>query len=450
MTETDTRYLKALGARILSEANDLKRTPEALAADLDVPADVVLAAVAGDADKETAQQLIYKMTSHYPVSLSDLWLDEDDTDSGVRIMTAAESESSSRVFDRPSAAGDRAPYYEYRDTAMSRLGPYRPEWIKQLRSVRDDDPDNPDVVYNNGHLMHQATFFVGEVNFYWEIDGKRHAAQMNTGDSCYITPFVPHTFTSRNPDQPGLILAVTYGDAVRQATGKMSRLDGAALSELAGGNGAGSSFTVRLTRQLAAESLDATQLSVRASMLEARVSDLLAGASPEPDEVAALAAALSIRVTDLGGAEEAAAPVVVRMSRETEAREYPAGNKPSYRMKELARSPAQPGMKGFDISVLANTDEPAPIRHSLHEYVFVYGEAPVTLHWGDGRSRRLMPGDSAYIAPFVPHAMSVEDAAGDVLSIRLTGALTDTVLDELCTYAPGGVLRTIEESTRWF
>ena len=30
-------------------------------------------------------------------------------------------------------------------------------------------PDNPDVAYNNGHLLFQATFFIGPVNFYYDL-----------------------------------------------------------------------------------------------------------------------------------------------------------------------------------------------------------------------------------------------------------------------------------------
>eukprot|EP01050_Picozoa_sp_SAG11_P012331 SAG11_NODE_1364_length_5109_cov_2.966866_7_plen_80_part_00 len=67
-------------------------------------------------------------------------------------------------------------YYAYRDSAMSRLGPFRPEWIEELRVVSDPDPENPDVGYNNGHLMMQTTFFIGPVNFYY---GKPHQRRRN-------------------------------------------------------------------------------------------------------------------------------------------------------------------------------------------------------------------------------------------------------------------------------
>jgi hypothetical protein len=119
-----------------------------------------------------------------------------------------------------------ARYYAYRDSAMSRLGPFRPEWIEELRVVSDPDPENPDVGYNNGHLMMQTTFFIGPVNFYYELRGKKYCFEANTGDSNFISPFVKHSFTSRDPDQQALIIAVTYGGAVRKALGDFARMGG--------------------------------------------------------------------------------------------------------------------------------------------------------------------------------------------------------------------------------
>ena len=48
---------------------------------------------------------------------------------------------------------------------MSSVGPYRPEWIKELRTVSSDDALDPDVAYNSGHLMHQNTFLLDQLTF---------------------------------------------------------------------------------------------------------------------------------------------------------------------------------------------------------------------------------------------------------------------------------------------
>ena len=206
--QADEAYLKSLGARILGEANDLKRTPEAMAAELGISFDIVESVIAGQAGLEAARDVLNAMVESYPISLADVWFDADDTDHGVRLMTASESKASSRVFDRRDRRGNLTEYYEYRDTAMSRGAPFKPEWIAELRHVEDANPDNPDVAYNNGHFMHQTTFFIGPVNFYWESGGRRHCAELDTGDSNYVTPFVPHSFASRDPNQRGLIVAV--------------------------------------------------------------------------------------------------------------------------------------------------------------------------------------------------------------------------------------------------
>ena len=88
------------------------------------------------------------------------------------------------------------PYYEYRDTAMSRLASFRPEWIKELCEVTDDDPANPEIQWNNGHFLHQFTYFIGDVNFYYYEGREKRVACMGTGDTMYITPFIPHSFAT--------------------------------------------------------------------------------------------------------------------------------------------------------------------------------------------------------------------------------------------------------------
>ena len=58
---------------------------------------------------------------------------------------------------------------------------------------------------------------------------------MNTGDSMYITPFIPHTFATRGDGNPnGLILALTYG----------GKLTGEPQQELSSLSGLGSEFAL--------------------------------------------------------------------------------------------------------------------------------------------------------------------------------------------------------------
>ena len=170
----DRERLKHLvGARIVSEANDLKRTVAALAKDLAFDETWLQDTLIGKNQLSDLYRVVDKMGEVYPIDKSDLYMIDDDGTNSVKIMRASESEKSSRIFKRKDRDDVLTPYYEYRDTAMSKVAPFKPEWIKQLRVVNDSDPENPDVVYNNGHFLHQMTFFIGPVNFYWEVQGEK-------------------------------------------------------------------------------------------------------------------------------------------------------------------------------------------------------------------------------------------------------------------------------------
>ena len=162
MDKENHSYSKRIGARVFSEANDLKRTPEALAIDLNWELADIIKVISGEADTKMGSKLLFEMANHYPISLRDIWVEPDDTDNGVVVVSGDQSAATSRVFNRLNENGELTPYYEYRDTAMSRLAPYRPEWIRELRYVADSNPENPDVAFNNGHVLHQLTFFIGQ------------------------------------------------------------------------------------------------------------------------------------------------------------------------------------------------------------------------------------------------------------------------------------------------
>ena len=179
------------GKNFLGILNDIKRRPEDASDELQVPLEEIYAIIEGK--EPLSPELISKAIKIWPVNARDFYIVQDDCPLGVKIMRAEESEKSSRIMKR---AGK--PYYEYRDTVMSSVAPFRPEWILELCNVDDNDPSNTNVQWNNGHFMHQFTYFIGEVNFYYiDSEGDKKVAVMNTGDSMYITPFTPHTFTTR-------------------------------------------------------------------------------------------------------------------------------------------------------------------------------------------------------------------------------------------------------------
>lgn len=461
----------AMGACLLSEANDLKRPLPIVAKELNVDFSKLESLLRGDLEVNDALDVLRKMSEVYPVSLNDLWLDADDTSDGVRLFTADASEASARVLSRSSASGEQRPYYEYRDAAMSRCSQFRPEWIKMLRYVSSGDPQDPDVQLNKGHLMMQTTLFIGPVDFYYKDQhGTVHRREMNTGDSNYISPFVPHSFTARSEDQEAVIIAVTYGGNVRRAFTEFARIGSKHVFTLAGDRrDPVLARQCTLKRYLDAECMTVEDLTAAVSgrLSAQRVRELLQGQEAAHSETEVLAQALGVRVSDLFVCplEEHEEVVVARAGDSQQA----ARKLTSYRLAPLARTRHQPDLKTFDLEVLDSATPGEPLRCGLHTFLYHFGSEAVELSWqgrgGRSHSAVLRPGGSAYVAPMVSHSFSVRPPGIDgddertlpacargrrIFLVRIPGHLTGETLAEFATFSGFGRARVGAETERWY
>lgn len=455
--EPDAAHRRQLGARLFAEANNLKRTADALAADLAMEPQTIRRVFAGEEDLCVARQLVDAMVATYPISLSDVWVDAPDTDGGVVVMRAADSKRSSRVFMRESRAGVSKPYMEYRDTAMSRLAPFRPETVRPLHVVTDDDPENITLAYNNGHLLHQLTFFVGNVNAYWESAGRRFAARLTTGDSIYIAPYVAHSFASRDSAALGLTIAVTYdGGELQPALRALGRIEPSVALDLCGDlRNPASAFRAILMRYAAAESVSAEHLvemlTASGRMSADHAARLVTGNEfPSADDVAHIARVIGVRQSDLLICPlEPSEEVVICRGAETQVRSVFNGREVAALLRPLARTKHQPGLRGFAMTVLGDVGTTDQFRHHLHEYAYNYGDSPARLIWQRERETIIAPGDSAYIEPTISHSYGFCGRAADLLIVRVSGTLTDAAFRELSGYGPDRE-RAIVESRQWF
>ncbi|CAE8583141.1 unnamed protein product, partial [Polarella glacialis] len=479
LSEQDTRsQVAAMGACLLSEANDLKRPLNIVAQELNVSLERLEALLHGNLEVSDALDVLRKMSEVYPVPLNDLWLDADDTTGGVRLFTSEAAEASARVLDRLDRTGTRSPYYEYRDAAMSRCSQFRPEWIKELRIVTSGDPLDPDVQMNNGHLMMQTTLFLGPVDFYWtDRHGKVHRKACDTGDSNFISPYVPHSFTARAGSPEAIIIAVTYGGNVRRALTEFSRVGARQVLSLAGDlRELPAAPRHVLKRHLDAECM--TEQSFAASLLpagvaEARVTDILNGSEPTAEELAAIASALTVRISDLLVCPlEESEEVVTTGASDTWSR---ARQLSTYLMAPLARTRHQPDLKTFDVEVLDSARPGEELCCGLHAFVYHFGSEPVELSWVGGKAQvahtaTLQPGDSAYIAPLTVHRFSVCSLASPrntrssqpnpngaacgkgrrLFLVRIPGHLSGETLAEFATFSAHGRERAGAETVRWY
>jgi len=438
---------KRMGSNFLGILNDIKRRPVDAANELEVSLQDINQIIQGK--KELSWDIVSKAIDIWPINPSDFFIVRDDCPSGVKIMKREDSEKSSRIMER---AGN--PYYEYRDTVMSCVGPFRPEWIMELCMVGDNHPENPDAQWNNGHFMHQFTYFIGDVNFYYVgNDGKKQVSVMNTGDSNYITPFTPHSFATRKGAQKnGLILALTYGN----------KLTGDAKNELSAlGIKLGSEYALDFsTRERAAASLlkfhrelgsiTIEELSKRTGIDKERLETLESGTiMPEFSEYENISSAIGVNVRNLLPNDSIENKVIIQPYAKARRWFYPEKSK-SYEMVELASTKGLPSSKALEIKVLKKDNGVSDLNVGLHQYGYNVGDSDIRINWQANdkeHSEIIRPGDSFYIKPFVSHGYS---GIGKLLILRIGGNMAGDSQIELSLIGKQSAERAINETMPWF
>lgn len=458
-TEQDIKIaVRKIGQRFLSEANDLKRTFDSISVELGIEVSRLNKLESGDASIEEAMALAQLFADNYPVRLGDLILDYPDHENGMKIMREEESIASGRVFSRKDKDGDRTPYYEYRDTATSKVSPFKPEWIKELRVVKDSDPENPDVAYNNGHFLHQMTAFIGPVNFYWEVDGKKYCKEMDTGSSNYITPFWKHSFTSRDPDKEAIIIAVTFASDAGKARNELYSLGNETISSYMLDNREHNVGIAQLIKQVLSDRcLSAAHIQKLAEEKKVEIdleSLVTEGAEKSNENIQKLADLLDIpsSIFELP-LHELNNEVVVKYKSENDAYVLNSDEAfPDYLVYPMAGTRRMPFMNGFEFEILgSDIAKNSSLSSSLHTYIFNYGKTPVAICWEYNSHKYedvLNPGDSAYVEPFVAHKFSCDkDLTGNLFIFRVSGEVNLSVQKELSSFASK---QRIIESTSWF
>ena len=443
--KSQSKELIKSGQNFLGILNDLKRRPDDAATELGISLEEITRII--DGEKILSQEIIEKAVKIWPLNISDFYIIYDDTPTGVKLMSAEESKMSSRIMNR---AGK--PYYEYRDTVMSSVAPFRPEWIMELCQVDDNNSENTDAKWNNGHFMHQFTYFIGDVNFYYlDEDNKKQVSIMKTGDSMYISPFVPHTFTSRNKQSNGLILALTYGN----------KLTGDVKQELSGlSTEAGSQFSLDFSTKEKASaallkfhreilSLPINEVSIRTKIPTDTIIDLEnAKRLPTQDEIILLARSYNVNSRELM-ADDKTEKVVVKPYNECKKWYYPENSK-IYEFVELTSTPSLPFSKAFEINVQNSDSLDYDFKVGLHQFIYNVGENELLLNWeftGKKYTKLIQPGDSIYIKPFIKHNFR---GNGKLVVLRIGGRIPGDSQRELSLIGRRNTKRAISETMQWF
>lgn len=458
----DPTFAKRQGGLLLRVAGDIKRNPGFLAAEIGMSTDLVNNVLSGRAPQTAINTVIEGMVDKYPVSRLGLEIVRDDTDEGAIVQSSAEAAKTSRVFKRVNGKGELTDYYEYRDAAMSDLGPFRPEWIRELREVTSTDGNNPDIAYNKGHFLHQLTLYVGSVNLHWKDDNGSHTAFMNTGDSNYGTPYVPHSFTTRDPDKKAYIMAVTFGGKLEGAMQKeLSVLSPQGVTETLIDLSAKDTAFSGLLRMKARDSLMTADVIIGLTGFEGkRLDNLFKGkAVPTMQELEVLAGALGVNVRDLYPPDVAAQKqVVIERHDPDKAWEYPTKERPHYLINKLAGSPKVAETKGFMISTNSHSEikdaSELDLSTPMHTFGYNYGDEPTMLYWeGSHHVRQAVvePGASFYLKPLVGHALRHTDSnPANIMLVRMGGGLSGDSYFELSSLPREQMERLLRETGVWY
>ena len=446
--EIDVKKIELIksGRNFLGILNDIKRRPEDAAYELNIPLEKIQSILNGEI--RLTEEIIDIAVEVWPVNRRDFYIVEDDCPEGIKIMSAEDSEKSSRIMNR---AGK--PYYEYRDTAMSKVSPFRPEWIEELCNVTNNDPEHEHVHWNNGHFMHQITYFIGDVNFYYKDDnGVKQTAVMKTGDSMYITPFVPHTFTTREGAKTnGLILALTYG----------GKLTGDSQLELSSLSGLGAEFSLdfstiessigsllKFHRENSNLSLEEISKRTKIEIDELKAFET-GKKNPSFSELKKIAESQTINLRDLLSNDKIEEKVIIKSHDECKSWFYPEDTK-CYELVELASTTALPFSKSFEMNIINQNNPELDLKTGSHQYAYNIGDTQISLNWklgGNIHTKNLNPGDSLYIKPFIEHNFR---GKGKILIHRIGGKVSGDAQRELSIVGKKNAERAISETTQWF
>ncbi len=420
--------------------NDLKRRPEDAAKDLKISLKKINNILSNKSklDFKTITQAV----KIWPVNYGDFFSFYDDAKLGFKIMRSNKSEKSKRIMNRGGK-----PYYLYKDTIMSKLSPFRPELITELAIVDNNNPNNFNVKYNNGHFLHQFTYFIGPVNFYYIENNKKKVAKMNTGDSMYISPYVCHSFTTRKNKKGilGKILALTYTDKLDNETLNEITALGFDIAKKYRINlkNKNNSFWSNLENFFKNSSLTFKEFKRQTSLDLSKMKNMKK--IPSDKIIKKLSIFLNINYREFFPPSNT---VEVKVQKYSKSKKwfYPSINKKDYSFKELTNIPQLPYSRGYELTLLNDKNHKSYLDVPSHQYIYNLGPSKINFII-NGKKGFLNPLDSLYIKPNKKHLFYKK---GKLLVLRLGGKISGDSLYQLSMISEKNLKKTINDNRPWF
>jgi len=279
-------------------------------------------------------------------------------------------------------------------------------------------------------------------NFYCTVRGKRQCVPMSTGDSCIITPFVPHSFTTRDASQYSAIVAVTFSTSVRDALADLVFQDAGRM--LAAAGDARDPAGCRELRIRRFAELRGMQMHD----IEALLSRASETGFDSKDEDMMLSAALKVPVSFLT-VQEVQEDQEVQFAYGSRIPDAAAG---SNLKKPLASALHMPECGGYEWQISAEDS----MDCQFFNYIYNHGDVTLHMQTETGQvlqSRALEPGDSMVLKPFVKINVSPGPNTGQtakIIIVKVPGCVGKQVLDEIATFAAEGRGRMTSNLEQWW
>jgi len=277
---------------------------------------------------------------------------------------------------------------------------------------------------------------------------------MNTGDSNYITPYWPHSFTNRDPNQEAYILAITFGGNVRKAQKELYALGEKSKNYVIDYRNNNKAIKQLVKQHMMNENMTLNNIIDLAQRKSIKI-DLLklinGNEKISTKDLRKIAKLLNIEIEDLFiPVYKPEEEVVVKHSKPENKYNYPDKNNAAYKIEALARTSKMPHLKGFTIEVLTDQPEKNMIT-SLHTFIYNFGNSDIIMCWehkGHSYKETIREHDSLYMQPFVKHGFSCASGAGNLYVVRVSGSVNLTTQRELSYMA--NVERVFNETKCWF
>lgn len=316
---------------------------------------------------------------------------------------------------------------------------------------------NPLVVMNKGQLLGQLTFFIGPVNFYYTVRRVRKCRVMNTGESCLITPYVPHSFTSRDLSAPvSAIIAVTFSGHTREALSQLVHLNINKVCQYAGDARNPVGVRKRLVERFAElrgfDNASMTKSLAAKGVATEAAEAMLHGEDGGAESTAILADLLNVHALELE------APLLSEDQEVVFAGEPLLGD--AWKVRPggkygLASAKHMSLCGGYDWVVEGSQLE---VPSQFFVFMFNYGDMPITIEWASEEddvrvehTRVLMPFASATFKPCIMTTVSVGEGEKGGLSVfKVPGCVNSGVMREISLFAQEGVKRMTTNHQAWF